>query len=149
MRKTVSRPAPGPKWVNYPKWKPALAGPDSLPANGRMRRFADQRSTSVFSDSPTDRGDGFRSLEALFLEALPLRIEHLRRAIQAGDARSVEALAHQLHGAGGGYGFPAISVAAGKLEAAAHRGVQGLAPAMEALEDACRMAEQEAASHRS
>lgn len=57
-------------------------------------------------------------LVRLFVEELPKRVEALESAYGSGEAEVMRRLAHQMKGAAGGYGFPSISQAAGKLETA-------------------------------
>lgn len=56
-------------------------------------------------------------LVQLFVAELPKRLEAMESALRGGEVESLFRLAHQMKGAAGGYGFPSISVAAGKLEA--------------------------------
>lgn len=49
-------------------------------------------------------------------------VADLHQAIKMGDSSKVATLAHQTKGAGGMYGYPILSEAAGALEAAAKRG---------------------------
>jgi HPt (histidine-containing phosphotransfer) domain-containing protein len=82
-------------------------------------------------------------LVALFVTELPTRIGVLRDAFEAGDFDSVRRLAHQLKGAGGGYGFPSISEAAGRVEAeivASGAGVDQVRAEVEALAAECARA---------
>jgi PAS domain S-box-containing protein len=51
-----------------------------------------------------------------FIEVWPHRVVEIRAALGRGDLEGLRRLAHQLKGAGGSYGFPAVSVAAGELE---------------------------------
>ena len=55
----------------------------------------------------------------LFLGELPDRLDALAQALDAHDAETVTRLAHQLKGAGGGYGYPKITDDAKRLECAA------------------------------
>lgn len=55
-------------------------------------------------------------LVALFVQGLPDRLRSLQAAWDGLRLRDVQRLAHQLRGTGAGYGFPAISRAAGSLE---------------------------------
>ena len=66
---------------------------------------------SQYADDPE-----MAELVDLFVDELPQRVEALRAAFDAGDAPSLRRLAHQLRGAGAGYGFPAIGEAAGEVE---------------------------------
>lgn len=55
-------------------------------------------------------------LVGLFVDELPGRLRSLRAAWDAHRLADLERIAHQLRGAGMGYGFSAISDAAGRLE---------------------------------
>jgi len=57
------------------------------------------------------------SLVELFVGEMPGRIEALRAALSSGSLDALKRAAHQLKGAAGGYGFPTIGEAAGKVEA--------------------------------
>ena len=52
----------------------------------------------------------------LFLSELPMRIDGVVAAVRSGDADTLRRLAHQIKGAAGGYGFPTVGAAAGKVE---------------------------------
>lgn len=89
--------------------------------------------------SITETGD-FGVLVGEFLNDLPARIADLEERLTAGDLAAVAASAHQLRGAAGGYGFPAMTELAGQLEEAARRGedVNGLLGALAAMVSAAR-----------
>lgn len=55
-------------------------------------------------------------LVEIFVADLPKRIGALSAALADGDRATLARVAHQLKGAAGGYGFPAITEAAGTLE---------------------------------
>jgi HPt (histidine-containing phosphotransfer) domain-containing protein len=57
-----------------------------------------------------------------FAGELPARIAKLEGHLAAGEMRELQTLAHQLKGAGGGYGFPQITELAASLEAALKQG---------------------------
>ncbi|MFM9996361.1 MAG: Hpt domain-containing protein [Phycisphaerales bacterium] len=57
-------------------------------------------------------------LVGFFVEELPARLEALRSAWTGGKTTLLARLAHQLKGAGSGYGFPQIGEAAARVEAA-------------------------------
>ena len=61
-----------------------------------------------------------RELLSEFVATLPARVAALAAA--AGDLGRMAALAHQLKGAAGSYGFPTITEAVGRLEAMAKNG---------------------------
>jgi HPt (histidine-containing phosphotransfer) domain-containing protein len=54
---------------------------------------------------------------------LPARIAKLESHLAAHELRELQTLAHQLKGAGGGYGFPQITELAASLEAALKQGL--------------------------
>jgi HPt (histidine-containing phosphotransfer) domain-containing protein len=58
-----------------------------------------------------------------FAAELPARIAKLETHLAAGEMRELQTLAHQLKGAGGGYGFPQITELAASLEAALKQGL--------------------------
>jgi HPt (histidine-containing phosphotransfer) domain-containing protein len=57
-----------------------------------------------------------------FAADLPCRAELLEEQLQSGDLEGLQTTAHQLKGAGGGYGFDPISEVAGRLEQVLHDG---------------------------
>lgn len=76
------------------------------------------RLASTFADDPE-----MAELVRAFVARMPARIEEMRAA--AADPNGDELLrrlAHQLKGSAGGYGFPTITDAAGKVEDALRRG---------------------------
>ncbi len=66
---------------------------------------------SAFEDDP-DMIDIVRE----FVHAFSDRMTALEDSLAKGDLPRVQILAHQLKGAGGGYGFPQITEAAASLE---------------------------------
>ena len=60
--------------------------------------------------------DAMRPIIRLFLLELPDRVQSLAALRHAGDLAAFRRLVHQMKGAGGGYGYPAISLAAAQLE---------------------------------
>ncbi len=68
---------------------------------------------SVYEDDP----DMMEIIEE-FAEELPGRATAITEYIEQNDWPNVQTLAHQLKGAGGGYGFPQITEAAAALEQA-------------------------------
>ncbi len=82
-------------------------------------------------------------LVGLFLEELPERIEAIRAALRSGDSEELQRRVHQLKGAGGGYGFPAISRSAAEVEGplrAGERDLSVIASRVEALASLCERA---------
>jgi len=61
---------------------------------------------------------GSAKLVVTFVSKLGERCDAIRAAIDAKDFETLKRLAHQLKGAAGGYGFPAITDAAAALERA-------------------------------
>jgi HPt (histidine-containing phosphotransfer) domain-containing protein len=55
-------------------------------------------------------------LVELFVAELPTRVKAMQDALDRRQVDSLKRSAHQLKGAGGGYGFASIGAAAGKLE---------------------------------
>lgn len=60
-----------------------------------------------------------------FARELPERARALEAEHAAGNQVELGRLAHQLKGAGGGYGFPLITELAAKLESAVKEGAEG------------------------
>jgi histidine phosphotransfer protein HptB len=58
-------------------------------------------------------------LLALFVSELPQRLVDIRQAAQGHNWQEVRRLAHQIRGAGGSYGFPLLTTAAGQVETVA------------------------------
>ncbi len=54
-----------------------------------------------------------------FADDLPERAEAIASCVAAEDLATIRTLAHQLKGSAGGYGFPAITDAAAKVEQSA------------------------------
>ncbi len=76
-----------------------------------------------------------------FLASLPGQLAEMREALQHGDFERLTRLSHQLKGAGGGYGYPTITNAAGRVEHAGRTGdAEGAALSLSALETLCRSA---------
>lgn len=58
-------------------------------------------------------------LVEMFVDGLPDRVTALEKALADQDLETIRTLAHQLKGAGSGYGFPSITEAAEALESTA------------------------------
>jgi len=52
----------------------------------------------------------------LFVEEIPERVRAIEEFWGRGEFEQLRRIAHQLKGASGGYGFPEVGTAAGKLE---------------------------------
>ena len=78
----------------------------------------------------------------MFVDELPQRASAIEQAVSEQDKESLRSLAHQLKGAAGGYGFPAITDAAATLETSvkATRDTNQLKQEVDALADLCRRA---------
>src|SRR5262245_36637958 len=94
-----------------------------------MMKSATAPVRSDFADDP-----GFRELLEEFAAAMPVRRDGLLEAHQKADWELLRTRAHQLKGAGGGFGFPRLSELAADLESAcrAHDSAQ-IAGALEAV----------------
>lgn len=64
----------------------------------------------------------FRELLETFASAVPERRQGLRDASLAQDWETLRTRAHQLKGAGGGFGFPVVTELAAELEQACKAG---------------------------
>jgi histidine phosphotransfer protein HptB len=84
---------------------------------------------SEFSGDPD-----YVELLELFAQALPERRGRLKSTFKAGQIVELRLLAHQLKGAGGGYGFPELTERAAELEATCKaREASAIASALERL----------------
>ncbi|MCA9041479.1 MAG: Hpt domain-containing protein [Planctomycetaceae bacterium] len=62
--------------------------------------------------------EDFAELLEMFTEEIPVRRQRLEEAFNTQNMEELKTLSHQLKGAGGGYGFPDLSVIAARLEQA-------------------------------
>lgn len=85
-----------------------------------MSAVASQDRAVVRSDFAAD--PEYRELLEMFDEALPERRRCLVDAFRTGNVAELQALAHQLKGAGGGFGFPGLTEHAARLETACKAG---------------------------
>ncbi len=74
---------------------------------------------SIYEDDPD-----MMEIVREFAAELPDRAAALESALQAGDHDQLRTLAHQLKGAGGGYGYPQITEVCGALEQALRDGCE-------------------------
>jgi len=70
---------------------------------------------STFADDPE-----MADVVEVFIRQLPHRIESLRSLMLAGELEALRDAAHQIKGAGGGYGYPTMSEKAADLERLLH-----------------------------
>lgn len=85
---------------------------------------------------PVDIDPDLMDLIPTFLENRRNEIGELREAVDAGDAGTVEDLAHRLKGLGGGYGFDYITTAGSAIEGLAREErLADVDPWLTALED--------------
>lgn len=81
------------------------------PANLNSAPHAGGAVYSIYQDDPD-----FQELLAEFTAAAAGRSQSLQESFAAGEVASIRVQAHQLKGAGGGYGFAELSELAGRLE---------------------------------
>lgn len=72
---------------------------------------------SIYEDDPD-----MLEIVREFAAELPGRAESLENYLRDGDHEELQRLAHQLKGAGGGYGFTAVTEVAASLEQALKEG---------------------------
>lgn len=100
-----------------------------------------ERLYSTYAGDPA-----MRELVGLFVTELPARVRSLTFALDRGALEDLARLAHQLKGAGAGYGFAPITDAAARLEQATNSLAQGEAELtqikeeLDALIDICKRA---------
>ena len=81
-----------------------------------------QDASADVSDASEDEDEEMAELRADFAQRLPVIAGELDTAMDAGDEVQVRHIAHQLKGAAGGYGYPALSAVAHRVEEAARHG---------------------------
>ena len=59
---------------------------------------------------------GFADLVEEFLKAMPERVSELEATLADRDFDALRRAAHELKGSGGGYGYPAVTESAARLE---------------------------------
>jgi len=96
---------------------------------------------SVLCSALADDADFLEVLRA-FVDELPDRVAAIESALADQQVEQVARLAHQLKGAGGGYGYPEISEAARNLEqhAAVDADVEQARQDLDDLGQLCRAA---------
>ncbi len=114
------------------------AGASPPPGAPREIDHAHGGGPALFS---TLAGEGsFESLIDGFANAMPVFVAKLESAVAGGERERLLRLAHQMKGAGGTYGFDAVTLAAAEVEAALSRpeADQDLAAAVRPLISTCR-----------
>jgi len=108
-------------------------GPDDKPSMG-------PGSDPLISDFAED--EDIIDLVEEFVETLPCRVEAVQDALRGQNLELLITLAHQMKGAGGGYGFTPITDAARDLEMAARSelGTDTLNALVEELASLCHRA---------
>jgi HPt (histidine-containing phosphotransfer) domain-containing protein len=105
----------------------------------------DEPLISEYSNDP-EMGD----LIEEFVTGLSGTVAHLRNALAEGDVACVKRIAHQMKGAGGGYGFRALTSVGSDLENAVH-GEAAITPLVLAQAEkfiaTCRRAQLSLANH--
>ncbi len=82
-----------------------------------MSELNSENSAAIVSEFVDD--PDMTELIEMFVSELPEKIEAIRAACANADLETVRQVAHQLKGAGGGYGYPMLTTAAAELEASA------------------------------
>ena len=147
MTKPVNRPT----LIGNVRKHAAAAGPKRVPlanSNPPSRRRAisapppssQQPIISEFAEDPD-----IAPLVQSFVVGLKEQCARLEAAVASDDRESVRRIAHQLKGAGGGYGFPSLTDTAKVLEAAA-KNDDSLREPLLAVTDICRRARSALAS---
>jgi HPt (histidine-containing phosphotransfer) domain-containing protein len=88
--------------------RPVAAAGDRRPMEGAMDPIR-----SVYENDPD-----MLEIVREFAAELPARANELENTLSSGDLKALKTLAHQLKGAGGGYGFNPITDTAASLEQA-------------------------------
>jgi len=84
----------------------------ALPSNPPVSTSgAAPRLRSEFADDPD-----MAEIVSMFVSEMPQKIQKLSESFELTKFDELRRLAHQLKGSSGGYGFPTLGLAAGKLE---------------------------------
>ncbi len=101
------------------KWLERAAAQSALPVTPSASPVPASESSTMSTDTLTsdllDDPD-LAEIVVLFLDNLGEKLDGMTTCLAAGQLTDVARTAHQLKGAGGGYGYPSISVAARELE---------------------------------
>lgn len=77
---------------------------------------AQKADDSSLRSSMLGEGDGFGMLVRQFIDGLPQTLVNIDQAQQAGDWDALKSWFHQLKGMGGSFGYPQLTVLAGRAE---------------------------------
>jgi signal transduction histidine kinase/CheY-like chemotaxis protein/GGDEF domain-containing protein len=88
--------------------------PTSIQANNITEAIGFEAKTPMISALADN--EKFRAVLEKFVARLPHRVEEIQRLLNAQDMDQLVRAVHQLKGAAGGYGFPDITLAAGRTE---------------------------------
>jgi HPt (histidine-containing phosphotransfer) domain-containing protein len=115
-------------------------GFSSAQAVSRFAAMSDVKTKALYSNLAGDPTLG--PLVDLFVAEMPSQIARLIDRLEGCDWEGLRQAAHQLKGAAGSYGFPAISPAAAQLEDAIRRQLpeETIRQAVDQLVDFCRQA---------
>jgi HPt (histidine-containing phosphotransfer) domain-containing protein len=69
-----------------------------------------------FLESDFANDPDMKEILEMFIQEMPERVAQLQASWEGRHLDGLRRLAHQLKGAGGGYGYPSLSGAAGELE---------------------------------
>lgn len=83
---------------------------------GVMNSSSSSPKTPLVSNFAND--PDMQDLVELFIDELPERIQSLRESFEQQQFDELKRFAHQIKGAGGGYGYPVLTIAARQLEQA-------------------------------
>lgn len=121
-----------------PAFPPDSPGASQGPAHNNSRSGPLDRASAAKTSSD-DRE--MAALVDFFVDELGARLRELETAWSSSDQRLLCRIAHQLRGAGAGYGFPDITRAAGELEDAVREqppAMQAISQKLQALVDLCQ-----------
>ncbi len=76
-------------------------------------------SCSPIASTLVQEDASFADLVEEFVDGLQDRLDQMNKAVASSDFEQLKRLAHQLKGAGGGHGYPALTNVSGDLEQSA------------------------------